>query len=426
MREVSKKNHPDLDQLSLFNDQSAANPEEATVNIFTTFVTQVAGVEAPYLAVASMKHLIKVLVEQPDDYNSKYSMMNLKLFHNAVEHVTRIFRIFGNPGGNTMPIGVGGSGKLSLSRLASHSCGFEVHQLSVTSNFRIDDLGDVPDRWHFGLPLVFLITDSQIVNERFLVYINDMLSLKWIPDLSPKEDIDGLLGALRNEAKANGVPDTMDALVNSLLPRIRINFRIVTSFSPVGAIIRIRARRFPGLVNCAVIDWFHPWPRDALVRVATSFLNKMEDVASKKKKEEAEEQLSWAMGQVAEVPKRLEQIENTLRQATDEKIKVEQMKESSESRPLPADKLLNGPASENECWGIEIEQLKNSGVLVVGNSLLAATFVRLANAPDDIMSDMPLIESLEEPKKNLDLSQAQSRDRSRDQQRARAVSYRGN
>ncbi|TMW66638.1 hypothetical protein Poli38472_014614 [Pythium oligandrum] len=359
MRDVSKKNHPDLDQLSLFNDQSAANPEEATVNIFTTFVTQVAGVEAPYLAVASMKHLIKVLVEQPDDYNSKYSMMNLKLFHNAVEHVTRIFCIFGNPG-----------------VVALKCINFPSRPTSALKTWGMFLIAGIS-----GLPLVCLITDSQIVNERFLVYINDMLSLEWIPDLSPKEDIDGLLGALRNEAKANGVPDTMDALVNSLLPRIRINFRIVISFSPV---------------------------------------------ASKKKKEEAEEQLSWAMGQVAEVPKRLEQIENTLRQAADEKIKVEQMKESSESRPLPADKLLNGPASENECWGIEIEQLKNSGVLVVGNSLLAATFVRLANAPDDIMSDMPLIESLEEPKKNLDLSQAQSRDRSRDQQRARAVSYRGN
>jgi dynein heavy chain len=42
-------------------------------------------------------------------------------------------------------------------------------------------------------------------------------------------------------------------------------------FSPVGD-FRVRARKFPGLVNCTVIDWFHPWPADALLSVAENFL----------------------------------------------------------------------------------------------------------------------------------------------------------
>lgn len=36
-----------------------------------------------------------------------------------------------------MLIGVGGSGKQSLSRLAAFICGFEVRQLSVTSKFKV-------------------------------------------------------------------------------------------------------------------------------------------------------------------------------------------------------------------------------------------------------------------------------------------------
>ena len=35
---------------------------------------------------------------------------------------------------------------------------------------------------------------------------------------------------------------------------------------------RVRARRFPGLVNCTSTDWFHSWPQDALVSVAQRFL----------------------------------------------------------------------------------------------------------------------------------------------------------
>lgn len=53
------------------------------------------------------------------------------------EHITRICRIIQRPSGNAMLIGVGGSGKQSLSRLAAFICGFEVRQLSVTSKFKV-------------------------------------------------------------------------------------------------------------------------------------------------------------------------------------------------------------------------------------------------------------------------------------------------
>lgn len=39
-------------------------------------------------------------------------------------------------------------------------------------------------------------------------------------------------------------------------------------FSPVGENFRQRARKFPALVNCTVIDWFQPWPLTALLSVA--------------------------------------------------------------------------------------------------------------------------------------------------------------
>jgi dynein heavy chain len=47
-------------------------------------------------------------------------------------------------------------------------------------------------------------------------------------------------------------------------------------FSPVGDAFRNRSRKFPALVNCTVIDWFHPWPEDALLSVAAKFLEDVE------------------------------------------------------------------------------------------------------------------------------------------------------
>lgn len=57
-----------------------------------------------------------------------------------------------------------------------------------------------------------------------------------------------------------------------LSPQVRNNLHIILCFSPVGEQFRVRARKFPALSSCTVIDWFQPWPVSALVSVADRFL----------------------------------------------------------------------------------------------------------------------------------------------------------
>ena len=47
---------------------------------------------------------------------------------------------------------------------------------------------------------------------------------------------------------------------------------LVLCFSPIGAKFRDRARQFPGLINGTTVDWFLPWPEQALVDVARLYL----------------------------------------------------------------------------------------------------------------------------------------------------------
>ncbi len=249
--------------------------------IFTSFVGANSAVSDSYKEVSSVDELKGTLDQKLQEYNEQFAMMDLVLFEQAMEHVARIGRIIKHPSGNALLIGVGGSGKQSLSRLSGFICGYEPRQLSVTGNFSVSDFKEViAEMFNVagvkGIPIMFLMTDGQIVDNRYLIYINSILANGWISDLFTKEEIDGLLGSLRNEAKQAGVSTNPSAMLDFLIQRIKANLHVVLCFSPVGDVFRTRARRFPGLINCTSIDYFHPWPRDALVRVASIFLENID------------------------------------------------------------------------------------------------------------------------------------------------------
>lgn len=58
-------------------------------------------------------------------------MMNLVLFDDALEHLTRIHRVIRMDQGHALLVGVGGSGKQSLCRLAAFAAQCEVNQGTV-------------------------------------------------------------------------------------------------------------------------------------------------------------------------------------------------------------------------------------------------------------------------------------------------------
>ena len=120
--------------------------------------------------------------------------------------------------------------------------------------------------------ILFLFNEGQITNERFLVFINDLLSSGEIADLFTGEDKDAIVNNIRPAVKGAGLIDNKDNCWAYFISRVRKNLHMCLCFSPVGESFRSRSRKFPALVNCSVIDWFHSWPEDALLSVANKFL----------------------------------------------------------------------------------------------------------------------------------------------------------
>ena len=66
--------------------------------------------------------------------------------------------------------------------------------------------------------------------------------------------------------------DTKENCWKFFINRVRSRLKCILCFSPVGTTLRTRARQFPAIVNNTSINWFQPWPEDALRSVSTRFL----------------------------------------------------------------------------------------------------------------------------------------------------------
>ncbi len=151
-------------------------------------------------------------------------------------------------------------------------------QINIKPNYAINDfktdLNNIYRRAGLkGLASVFLLSDAQIIDEHFLVYINDYLSSGEIFGLFTDDEVDEIINSIRSEAKSQGYTDSQDDIWKYFIDKVRRHLKIVMCFSPVGNTLRTRARRFPALFSGTIIDWFHPWPRDALYSVVIRFLD---------------------------------------------------------------------------------------------------------------------------------------------------------
>lgn len=197
------------------------------------------------------------------------------LFNDVLEHVLRIDRVFRQPQGHLILIGVSGSGKTTLSRFVAWMNGLKVFQIKVHGKYSAedfdDDLRDVLRRSGCkGEKICFIMDESNVLDSGFLERMNTLLANAEVPGLFEGDDFAALMTACKEGAQRQGLLlDSQEELYKWFTQQIVKNLHVVFTMNPPEDGLSSKAATSPALFNRCVLNWFGDWSDQALFQVGS-------------------------------------------------------------------------------------------------------------------------------------------------------------
>jgi dynein heavy chain 1 len=199
----------------------------------------------------------------------------LILFNDVLEHVLRIDRVFRQPQGHLILIGVSGSGKTTLSRFVAWMNGLKVYQIKVHGKYSgedfDEDLRNVLRRCGCkGEKICFIMDEANVLDSGFLERMNTLLANAEVPGLFEGDEYASLMTAIKEGAQRQGtILDSQEELYKWFTDQIVKNLHVVFTMNPPEEGLSSKAATSPALFNRCVLNWFGDWSDQALYQVGS-------------------------------------------------------------------------------------------------------------------------------------------------------------
>ncbi|XP_030020118.2 dynein heavy chain, cytoplasmic isoform X1 [Manduca sexta] len=222
-----------------------------------------------------VKARLKVFYEEELD-------VPLVLFDEVLDHVLRIDRIFRQPQGHLLLIGVSGAGKTTLSRFVAWMNGLSIFQIKVHNKYTgadfDEDLRSVLRRAGCrDEKVAFILDESNVLDSGFLERMNTLLANGEVPGLFEGDEFAALMTQCKEGAQREGLMlDSNDELYKWFTGQVMRNLHVVFTMNPSSEGLKDRAATSPALFNRCVLNWFGDWSDGALFQVGKEFTRRMD------------------------------------------------------------------------------------------------------------------------------------------------------
>ncbi|KAI0984717.1 hypothetical protein GJ496_002628 [Pomphorhynchus laevis] len=238
--------------------------------------------------------LTKDYLPTNSDEMKKYVKARLKAFHeeeldvplvlydDLLDQILRIDRVFRQPQGHLLLIGISGSGKTTSTRFVAWINGLKVFQLKVHNNYTManfdDDLRSVLKRCGCkGEKIAFIIDEDNLLEPTFLERMNTLLANGEVPGLFEGDEYVTLISQCKEAVQREGIMiDTPDELYRWFASEITKNLHVVITMNPSDESLKDKASSSPALFNRCVLNWFGDWTDSTLSHVADERLSNVD------------------------------------------------------------------------------------------------------------------------------------------------------
>ncbi|XP_063237430.1 dynein heavy chain, cytoplasmic isoform X2 [Bacillus rossius redtenbacheri] len=222
-----------------------------------------------------VKARLKVFYEEELD-------VPLVLFDEVLDHVLRIDRIFRQPQGHLLLIGVSGAGKTTLSRFVAWMNGLSIFQIKVHNKYTGEDFDEdlravLRRAGCKDEKIAFILDESNVLDSGFLERMNTLLANGEVPGLFEGDEYTTLMTQCKEGAQREGLMlDSNEELYKWFTGQVMKNLHVVFTMNPSSEGLKDRAATSPALFNRCVLNWFGDWSDGALFQVGREFTSRVD------------------------------------------------------------------------------------------------------------------------------------------------------
>jgi dynein heavy chain len=187
-------------------------------------------------------------------------------FKEAIVNTATISHVLRIPRATSMLVGLGSSGRSTLTKLASFMLGYDFQTPEIRKDMTLADFRDnlkalilnaVTKKQH----TTFLFKDEHIIDEAFFENVYNFITSAEISGLLNVDDWRAMSALFPEEPNGPSVQTQFWAAAGEYV-------HVVLCLSPAGNTLRTRLRQYPCLLGCCSVSWLLDWQHDSLKEIS--------------------------------------------------------------------------------------------------------------------------------------------------------------